>query len=92
MIEYLIIYCLAAFSIFYLINYSEILEKQRKIIVAFFPDWLSYMIQCGFCFCFWLSIILYFLIGLQLWIVFTAPAFMMFMNLTFQILVKYNDK
>lgn len=81
--EVFFIFSFSIFFFFYLINYSEIFEKLRNAAYPAIPEILRKMLQCSFCFSFWIMIGLCFFIQASLMIL-IIPVFTMFVDLLFK--------
>lgn len=56
MLEYIILFSIAVWFMFYMINYAEITEFIRKPVFGMFSEFLLKLVQCPLCYTFWLTL------------------------------------
>lgn len=87
MMDELIKYAIALWSIFFLWNYSLILEKTKEKYGPRIPYPFSYIVQCSYCFPFWASIPIA-MYKNNFIIIFVVPAISHLTDLTYRCLYK----
>jgi urea transporter len=79
----LLIYVLAVWFVFYLVNHSLIFKKIRGAAMPALPNWLQTLIQCAICFTFWLTAALSLFAGFSA-VIFAAPPCVLFVDLAYR--------
>ncbi len=79
----LIIYALWCWSVFFLVNHSELFAIQRAYVLARLPFVANYVLQCAFCATFWATLALWWFSSLPGYFVLAAPPLVTFLNCTF---------
>lgn len=77
--EGLLLYCLAVYFVFYLLNHAVMTEWLRKAIGPLAPRLLREMVSCGFCFTWWSTLALSLLVGFNYFLL-CAPPVVLFMD------------
>lgn len=81
--EQLLFYSIAVFFLFWVINYSEILEKLRAAVFPVLPRWIGYPLSCSVCFSFWITGALCFFVSGVFPLVLTTPVCVMMLELIY---------
>lgn len=84
MIEAVLLYCLAAWFAFFLINHAEMFDKVRAAAMPALPRWISYPLACSFCFTFWTLAAFSLLAGSWTPLMLYCPPISLLIELTYQ--------
>ncbi len=77
MIESLIWWTLSIWFLFFLTNHATIFGKLRSVIMPVLPGWVRDLLQCAFCYAFWLLAVFTLFIGATPMIVLCPPCVLM---------------
>ena len=82
-LSYFLIYSIFIWFFFWLYNHSYILEKLRLSLNSKLPFLINYGIGCSFCFTFWSTVFLFFMINLHWVFIFICPVINLFIELIY---------
>jgi hypothetical protein len=74
-----ILYCLGIYFWFYLFNYSDIAESIRSKVFNVMHPYITYALQCSYCYTFWITLVAFCLSLVPLSYIFAAPVVNLFL-------------
>ncbi len=85
MLEAIVVYSLAIWMVFFLVNHAEMFNTVRAVIAPKLPRWLKYSLSCALCFGWWtcVAVSLFFSGSFALLNVCCPPA-VLFLDLSFR--------